>query len=103
MTEESDWCISDEYDGYEQELAKFAVEFPGWWLTGGVCSISCHCTIGPDAYGPDAALLSARQFDSGFDADIEQPTRMAVALRSAMDLARVARADQLANAPEPTP
>lgn len=79
-------------DSLTQVLAQMRDELPGWWWSGGVCSVSAHASCGPDAAGPDAWLLSDRAFDEGFDADLPQPAELADALRAVIVMARKARA-----------
>ena len=66
-------------------------EMPGWWWSGGVCSVSAHASCGPDAAGPDADLLMIKLFDEGFHADCPQPVQLADALRLAFTQAWQAR------------
>jgi hypothetical protein len=70
-------------------LAGFAdavSELPGgWWFSVGVCSVSCHASIGPDVAYCDKATLIA--FDEGFHADIPQPSTVAGALRDCIEQA----------------
>ena len=63
-----------------EAVATITRELPGWWWTAGRCDLTCHASIGPDRVGPDAHLLADRQFDSGFDADLPNPSTVGTAL-----------------------
>lgn len=67
--------------GLEYAIEQFKEVLPGWWYSVGECSVSCDASCGPDRTGPDATLLSIRQFDDGFHSDLPQPSTMADALR----------------------
>lgn len=71
--------------GMPDALAKLPI---GWYWTGGVCSVSCHASIGPDrAYIPQAMLNA---FDSGFHADVDQPSTLSEALLDCIEQATAA-------------
>jgi hypothetical protein len=84
------WPAVDVYD-LQLIIAVIEREMPGWWWSGGVCSVSAHASCGPDASGGDAWLLSDKRFDGGFHADLDQPAQLADALRAAFTEARAAR------------
>jgi len=73
-------------------ISQFQAHLPGWWWSIGMCSVSCHASCGPDRAWQDAHLLTMREFDYGFNADLAQPATCAEALLEAMDLALGARA-----------
>lgn len=74
--------------GMAAALAQLPV---GWWWCGGVCSVSCHASIGPDrAYIPEPMLTA---FDSGFNADIGQPATLSEALLDCIAQATAAIAE----------
>jgi hypothetical protein len=60
-------------------------ELPGWWWSGGACSISAHASIGPDMNSRDKALLAQSEFDEGFHADLAQPAQIGEALNACID------------------
>ena len=71
--------------GIAAALAQLPV---GWWWCGGVCSVSCHASIGPDrAYISEPMLTT---FDSGFHADIGQPSTLSEALLDCIEQATAA-------------
>ena len=61
-----------ETDGFAEALALVP---KGWWWSVGVCSVSCDASIGPDVAYCDKETLIA--FDSGFHADVPQPSTVA--------------------------
>lgn len=72
-----------------QDLASAIVEFecalPGWWWSVGTCSVSRDASCGPDRAGPDADLLTRREFDGGFHCDGKGDTwTCAMSLRDVM-------------------
>lgn len=81
----SDWSSDpDDFDdllAISEMVKAFRRDLPGWWLSFGECSVSCHASCGPDRQGKDRHLLAGRgKFDDGFHADIDQPSRMADAI-----------------------
>jgi hypothetical protein len=73
---------------------------PGWWWSGGICSVSCHASVGPDRASCDDGTLKA--FDAGFHCDIDQLATLAQALEDccaqaweALDLRDAARHEAL--------
>lgn len=75
----------------DQAIARFKAALPGWWFSVGECSVSCHASCGPDRQWQDAALLSEKHFDEGFDADLAQPSTTAAALHQVMTEGLAAR------------
>lgn len=65
-----------------------SILLPNWWYSSGYCHLTCHASLGPDHSDPASAERLNREFppehgtpyDSGFDADIPQPTTEAAAL-----------------------
>jgi hypothetical protein len=51
---------------------------PGWWWTAGRCGLTCHASVGPDSKFIGEPDLS--KFDSGFHADVPNPSTPAIAL-----------------------
>jgi hypothetical protein len=83
---------------FEQALARFKAEFPGWWWKVGECRISCDATIaldkhdvGRDGDHPDGDLVCYRTFDDGFEVDLPQPSTIVQALLHVMNKACIAR------------
>lgn len=58
----------------EEALSLVRYMLPGWWWTTGLCALTGHASIGPDAGAPNAAelqpLLDSDIFANGFDADL---------------------------------
>lgn len=50
-------------------IGEFERKLPGWWWSIGNCSVSRDASCGPDRSGPDADLLTRREFDAGFHCD----------------------------------
>ena len=59
---------------------------PGWWWTTGRCGLTCHASVGPDSKFIGEPDLS--KFDSGFHADVPNPSTPAIALCIAILRAR---------------
>lgn len=79
--------------GIGEAISDFKAALPGWWYSLGECQVSCHASCAPTRESRDLALIPIdEQFDSGFHADIPQPTTLAAALRSVMGEALSARA-----------
>lgn len=87
------------------ELAKAIAEFeeklPGWWWSVGSCSVSRDASCGPDRNGPDAHLLTLREFDDGFHHDDQEGT-CAESLRLIMNWAIHRKAEVTENGPKPS-
>lgn len=76
------FCLAD-------DLAAAVSKLPhGWWWSGGVCSVSCHASIGPDRAYVGQPMLNA--FDDGFHADLAQPATLAEAVRACIEQAEEA-------------
>lgn len=69
--------------GLEYAVACFKAELPGWWFSVGECQVSCDasCAPTPESQHIDLIALDER-FDSGFHADLEQPSTLAHALNT---------------------
>lgn len=72
-------------------IKRIETELPGWWWSGGACSVSAHASVGPDMNSRDKALLEHRQFDEGFHADLAQPASVGEALQDCIDQALAAK------------
>jgi len=76
------FCLADDLTSAVAKLPK------GWWWSGGVCSVSCHASIGPDVAYVGQPMLNA--FDDGFHADLAQPATLAEAVRDCIEQAEEA-------------
>lgn len=84
------WATAPQPD-LEATIAAFKAEFPGWWYSLGECQVSCDASCAPTSETIDIARLARdERFDSGFHADLAQPSTLAAALRNAMAQARAA-------------
>ncbi len=79
----------------EAVIAEFKTALPGWWFSLGECQVSCDASCGPTRESPYITLAATVDaFDSGFHADLLQPSTMADALRDVMEQALEAIAAQ---------
>jgi hypothetical protein len=76
---------------FDEAIAKFRSELPGWWWSIGDCSVSADASCGPDRTGPDAELLADRLFDEGFHCDLRQPASPVQSLMNVLDQAKSAK------------
>lgn len=75
-------------DGLEAAVTAFKKALPGWWFSVCECQVSCDASCGPTRESPDIGLIVAdAQFDSGFHADLRQPSTLAEALSDVMEQA----------------
>lgn len=87
---EHDWTTQPQL-GLEAAIAAFKTEFPGWYYSVCECQVSCDATIAPTSESPDIARIPRDdRFNSGFNADLAQPSSLAEALTAAMLDARAA-------------
>lgn len=87
----TDWHTK-RHDDLPAAIAEFKAEFPGWWYSVCECQVSCDASCAPTNESPDLALIERdRNFDSGFHADLRQPSTLAEALRDVMAQAREAK------------
>lgn len=93
------WCVGGSSEALEAAIETLQRELPGWWWSLGNCHVSADAVIGPDATGPDAHLLSIKEFDEGIDGSLGHPATVAEALLNAVELAKEAKAkaSQLTN------
>lgn len=63
-------------------VARLKKALPGWWFSVGRCGLTCHASCGPDRAFIGQPFLD--RYDSGFHADIPNPTTLAVALEAAL-------------------
>jgi hypothetical protein len=84
---------STTHDDLPAAIAEFKAALPGWWYSVCECQVSCDATCAPTRESPDLALIERdRRFDTGFDADLLQPSTLAEALRDVMRQALEAKA-----------
>lgn len=84
----------------DDDLAAAVAELPeGWWWSGGVCSVSCHASIGPDRAYVGQPMLNA--FDDGFHVDLAQPATLAQAVKACIAQAKEAIVALRGKAPTP--
>jgi len=76
--------------GLAAAIIEFERRLPGWWWSVAMCSVTRDASCGPDRKGPDARLLSLREFDEGFHHDGEGD--VADSLRIVMEYALKRRA-----------
>lgn len=81
----------DCHTGIEGVIAEFKRRLPGWWYSLGECQVSCDASCAPTALSPDLDLIPGdERFNSGFHADLRQPSTLAEALRTVMNEALIA-------------
>lgn len=65
----------------EAAIARFKAELPGWWFMVCECQMSCDAICAPTTESPQIDLIAVNPaFDSGFHADLVQPSSLAAAL-----------------------
>lgn len=71
-----------EATGLEAAMARFKLELPGWWFSVCECQVSCDASCAPTNEVEGWRDLCARddRFNSGFHADLPQPSSLAQAL-----------------------
>lgn len=73
------------HEDLEATIAKFKAILPGWWYSLGECQVSCDASCAPTRLSPDIALIEQdERFDSGFHADLAQPSTLAKALSTVL-------------------
>lgn len=71
--------------GLEAAIIEFKTNLPGWWFSVCECQVSCDASCAPTTESPDVEMIAQdRTFDSGFHADLPQPSTLAEALRDVM-------------------
>lgn len=76
------WHTAPAHD-LEAAIKRFKADLPGWWFSVGECQVSCDASCAPTPESPHIALIVRDpRFDSGFHADLEQPSSLAEALDS---------------------
>ncbi len=78
-----DWQTKSQSD-LEAAIAEFKAALPGWWYSLGECQVSCDASCAPTVESEHIALITEAgdQFDSGFHADLRQPSTLSEALRN---------------------
>lgn len=92
MTEgASGWQTSSAID-LEAAISEFKAALPGWWYSLGECQVSCDASCAPTDESEHIALIgkAGDPFDTGFHADLRQPSSLAGALRDVMGQALLA-------------
>lgn len=90
---ELDWRTKPQED-LPAAIAEFKAALPGWWYTLGECQVSCDASCAPTIESEHIHLIQSDEngrvisrddpFDSGFHADLPQPSSLAEALRDVM-------------------
>ena len=71
--------------GLEQAISDFKSSLPGWRYSVCECQVSCDASCAPTSESTDIELIGKDdRFNSGFHADLEQPSTLAQALRCVM-------------------
>lgn len=90
----TDWHTSPATD-LENAIAEFKAALPGWWFSVCECQVSCVASCAPTTESPHIALIPFDdRFNSGFHADLPQPSTLAEALRTVMNEAVAALSSQ---------
>lgn len=91
ITPELPWWHTSPSTDLENAIAEFKSALPGWWYSVCECQVSCDASCAPTVESPDINLIPRdERFDSGFHADLRQPSTLADALRDVMEQARQA-------------
>jgi hypothetical protein len=79
----------------EATIAEFKSKLPGWWYSVCECQVSCDASCAPTVESPHIHYIENPRdpFDSGFHADLPQPSSLAAALRDVMEQALAAIAE----------
>lgn len=87
----TEWHTHSQW-GLERAIDRFKQELPGWWYSLAECQVSCDASCAPTTESPDIALaVFDNPFDSGFHADLRQPSSLAEALTDVMEQALEAK------------
>lgn len=83
----------DCHNGIETVIAAFRVALPNWWYSLGECQVSCDASCAPTSESDDIDLIEHDdRFNSGFHADLPQPSKLVFALTHVMHSALEAKA-----------
>jgi len=76
--------ITSPATGLEEAIARFKADLPGWWFSVGECQVYCDASCAPTSETMDIGIVgipgSDDRFNSGFHADLQQPSTLAEAL-----------------------
>ena len=80
----TDWLTAPPTD-LEATIVQFKQALPGWWFSVCECQLSCDASCAPTRDSEDLALIEKDdRFNTGFHADLLQPSTLADALRDVM-------------------
>lgn len=92
----SEWKTKPQND-LEETIREFKEKLPGWWYSVCECQVSCDASCAPTTESEHINLIETDErglvlrqddpFDSGFHADLPQPSTLATALRTVMEMA----------------
>jgi len=89
----SEWKTAPATD-LEAAIAEFKAKLPGWWFSVCECQVSCDASCAPTSDSPHIEkAYTDNRFDSGFHADLLQPSSLAEALRDVQQQALAALAE----------
>jgi len=81
---EAERWITAPATGLEAAIARFKADLPGWWFSVCECQVSCDASCAPTSETMDIGIVglpaSDERFNSGFHADLDQPSTLAEAL-----------------------
>jgi len=81
------------HDNIEKTIAPFKKELPGWWYSLGECQVSCDASCAPTKLSDDMRHIPIDdRFNSGFHADVPQPSTLSDALLIVLHDALAAKA-----------
>lgn len=84
----SDWKAAQSLSRVQAAIVTFKHKLPGWWYSIGECQVSCDASCGPTVESEHIHLIPLDdRFNSGFHADLPQPSTLADALYDVMDQA----------------
>ena len=88
---EQAWPL-DSHTGIEQVIANFRAALPNWWYSLGDCQVSCDASCAPTRESDDIDLIERDdRFNTGFHADLPQPSKLIFALTHVMHSALEAK------------
>lgn len=74
-------------------IARFREALPNWWYSLGECQVSCDASCAPTSHSSDMQYIPQDdRFNSGFHADVPQPSKLTDALLIVMHSALAAKA-----------
>ena len=86
------WAM-DCHVGIESVIARFRQELPNWWYSLGECQISSDASCAPTKHSEDMRHIDEDdRFNSGFHADVPQPSTLTDALLIVLHDALAAKA-----------